>query len=64
MRQKGPWSTDQIHSFLRDVRIPIRIACNDAAGHPLLASLWFVPEGGKLWCAQLRLQAKSGVKGP
>jgi nitroimidazol reductase NimA-like FMN-containing flavoprotein (pyridoxamine 5'-phosphate oxidase superfamily) len=54
MRQKGPWSTDQIQRFLRDVRIPVRIACNGASGHPVLASLWFVPEGGRLWCATQR----------
>ena len=54
MRQKGPWSTDQIQHFLQDVRIPLRIACNGASGFPVLASLWFVPEGGKLWCATQR----------
>lgn len=54
MRQKGPWSADQIHHFLRDVRIPVRIASNGASGCPVLASLWFVPEAGKLWCATQR----------
>ena len=54
MRQKGQWSTGQIHHFLRDVRIPVRIACNGASGCPVLASLWFVPEGDKLWCATQR----------
>ena len=54
MRQKGPWSTDQIQHFLQDVRIPLRIACNGASGFPVLASLWFVPEGGKFGCATQR----------
>ena len=54
MMQKGPWSTDQIQHFLQDVRIPLRIACNGASGFPVLASLWFVPEDGKLWCATQR----------
>ena len=54
MRQKGPWSTDQIQRFLRDIRIPVRIACNGASGYPVLASLWFVPQDGKLWCATQR----------
>jgi hypothetical protein len=54
MRQKGPWSTDQVHEFLGGVRIPLRIASNGAAGFPVLASLWFVPEGGRLWCATQR----------
>jgi len=51
MKQKGPWSSDQIEGFLRDSRIPVRISCNGSSGYPLLASLWFVPHGGKLWCA-------------
>jgi nitroimidazol reductase NimA-like FMN-containing flavoprotein (pyridoxamine 5'-phosphate oxidase superfamily) len=54
MKQKGPWSTDQTHDFLRDVRIPLRIACNGASGFPVLASRWFVPEGDKIWCATQR----------
>jgi nitroimidazol reductase NimA-like FMN-containing flavoprotein (pyridoxamine 5'-phosphate oxidase superfamily) len=54
MRHKGPWSIDQIQRFLGEVRIPIRIACNGASGHPVLASLWFVPQGGMLWCATQR----------
>ena len=51
IRKKGPWSTDQIQHFLGEIRIPIRIACNGASGHPVMASLWFVPQGGMLWCA-------------
>jgi nitroimidazol reductase NimA-like FMN-containing flavoprotein (pyridoxamine 5'-phosphate oxidase superfamily) len=51
MRRKGPWSNDQVQRFLRDVRIPIRIATNGSSGHPVIASLWFIPEGEKLWCA-------------
>ena len=54
MKHKGPWSGDQIQRFLRNTRIPARIACNGASGHPVLASLWFVPQDGKLWCATQR----------
>ncbi len=54
IRTKGPWSADQIEHFLSHALIPVRIACNGAAGHPVLASLWFSPEGGKLWCATQR----------
>jgi hypothetical protein len=32
----------------------MRIACNGSSGHPLMASLWFVPRDGKLWCATQR----------
>jgi nitroimidazol reductase NimA-like FMN-containing flavoprotein (pyridoxamine 5'-phosphate oxidase superfamily) len=51
MRRTGAWSEDQIERFLREIRIPIRIACNGASGHPVMASLWFVPAEGRLWCA-------------
>jgi len=54
MRRKGPWSTEQIERFLEESRAPIRLACNGACGHPVLASLWFVPLDGKLWCATQR----------
>jgi nitroimidazol reductase NimA-like FMN-containing flavoprotein (pyridoxamine 5'-phosphate oxidase superfamily) len=54
MRQKGPWSTDRIEEFLREVRVPVRVACNGGSGHPVLASLWFVPLEGRLWCATQR----------
>ena len=64
MRHKGPWSTDQIQAFLRDVRIPLRIACNGASGSPVLASLWFLPEGGKLWCATQRGSSVVSLLGP
>jgi hypothetical protein len=54
MKRKGPWSRQQIERFLEDVRIPVRLACNGSAGHPLLASLWFAPMDGLLWCATQR----------
>jgi len=33
--------------------VPLRLACNGASGHPVLASLWFAPlaDDGLLWCA-------------
>ena len=54
MTQKGPWSNDRVQEFFHEVRVPIRIACNGASGHPILASLWFLPQDGKLWCATQR----------
>lgn len=51
MRLKGPWSRDRTRAFLREARFPLRIACLGAKGHPVLGSLWFVPEGDALWCA-------------
>jgi len=49
--RKGPWTPAEIEAFLAATRVPMRIACNGAAGHPVLASLWFVPQDGRLWCA-------------
>ena len=51
MKRNTSWSMERIDQFLRETRVPLRIACNGASGHPLLASLWFVPIEGKLWCA-------------
>ena len=52
--RKGPWSGIQIEGFLEDARVPVRLACNGASGHPVLVSLWFLPIDGKLWCATQR----------
>jgi hypothetical protein len=54
MKRKGPWSSDEIERFLQETRIPLRIACNGTSGHPVMASLWFVPLDGRLWCATQR----------
>ncbi|TFG95330.1 MAG: hypothetical protein E4H11_05225 [Myxococcales bacterium] len=54
MKRKGPWSTAQSERFLADARLPVRLACNGVTGHPVLASLWFVPLDGRLWCATQR----------
>lgn len=51
MKPRGPWSHDQIERFLAETRVPLRLACNRASGYPLLASLWYVPLEGRLWCA-------------
>ena len=53
-RRKGPWSPDETERFLREFQGPVRLACNGASGHPVLASLWYLPEDGKLWCATQR----------
>ena len=48
---KGPWDRTQIAAFLATTRAPARIACNGASGYPVVASLWFAPEDGRIWCA-------------
>jgi hypothetical protein len=54
VRRRGPWSGHEAAAFLARARVPLRLACHGAAGHPLLASLWFLPEGDRLWCATQR----------
>lgn len=50
----GPWSREAVADFLERTRIPVRVACHGSTGHPLIASLWFVPRDGLLWCATQR----------
>ncbi|NNL64795.1 MAG: pyridoxamine 5'-phosphate oxidase family protein [Myxococcales bacterium] len=52
--RKGPWSPDQLERFLADTRVPMRLACNGASGHPVIASLWFLSLEDRLWCATQR----------
>ncbi len=52
--RKGPWSQVEIERHLEQSRIPLRLACNGARGFPLVTSLWFLPDDGRLWCATQR----------
>jgi nitroimidazol reductase NimA-like FMN-containing flavoprotein (pyridoxamine 5'-phosphate oxidase superfamily) len=54
MKRKGPWSKNETERFLQQERVPLRLACNGASGHPVIASLWFLPLDGTLWCATQR----------
>jgi len=51
MRRKGPWSAQQIDSFLRDTAIPLRLACQTSSGWPVVLSLWYLHREDALWCA-------------
>jgi hypothetical protein len=51
MSAKAVWSGSQMDAFLEQSRVPVRLACNGGSGHPVLASLWYLPDEGKLWCA-------------
>jgi hypothetical protein len=53
-KSKGPWSAKQVDRFLSEAILPLRLGANGTSGHPVLASLWFVPDGGRLWCATQR----------
>lgn len=54
MKSNGQWSQSGIQRFLDETRVPVRLACNGASGYPVLASLWYLPEDGRLWCATQR----------
>lgn len=54
MTPKGPWSPGEVDRFLDATRVPLRLAANGPSGHPVLASLWFIPLEGRLWCATPR----------
>jgi hypothetical protein len=43
----APW----VPGYLDEARIPLRLACLASGGWPTIASLWFLPEDGQLWCA-------------
>lgn len=51
MQLKGPFDREAIDRFLGEACIPVRLSCNRASGFPLVASHWFIWEGGSLWCA-------------
>src|SRR5512134_890654 len=51
MRNQGPFSSEQIDAYLLETVVPLRLACADPDGHPLVLSLWFLWLEGALWCA-------------
>ena len=54
MQRKGPWAPRDVDRFLEHAQIPVRLAVNGASGHPVLASLWYIQQDDKLWCATQR----------
>jgi nitroimidazol reductase NimA-like FMN-containing flavoprotein (pyridoxamine 5'-phosphate oxidase superfamily) len=51
MRSQGPFSSERIDAYLVETVVPLRLACVDPDGHPLVLSLWFLWREGVLWCA-------------
>ena len=51
IRSTSAWDDHQIDRFLADTVIPIRLACIDRDGEPLISSLWYLYSEGALWCA-------------
>lgn len=48
---RSAWDAERIGQYLRDSKIPLRIACNGKDGYPLLCSMWFQLTDDSLWCA-------------
>jgi len=48
------WPAEEIETFLSSYRAPLRLAVQTASGFPLLCSLWFVYEKGRILCATQR----------
>lgn len=51
MGSQSGLSNDQVDGYLREAVIPLRLACLDAGGAPLVLSLWFLWREGAFWCA-------------
>ncbi|MCZ7528760.1 MAG: hypothetical protein M5U14_21735 [Acidimicrobiia bacterium] len=47
--RSGPWDPATIEELLRSTPIPVRLATTGASW-PLVQSLWFLYDGGALWC--------------
>jgi len=45
------WSQDAITAYLHQMRIPLRLAAVTRTGWPLVVSLWYLYENGRLYCA-------------
>ena len=48
--------SNQINSFIPDVKIPIRIGFVKSNGVPSVVSLWYVCKYGKIYCAVQKKQ--------
>jgi nitroimidazol reductase NimA-like FMN-containing flavoprotein (pyridoxamine 5'-phosphate oxidase superfamily) len=51
IRSTSAWNSEQIDRFLVDTVIPVRLACLDRDGDPLVCSLWYLYADGALWFA-------------
>ena len=51
IRKSSAWDQSTIAAFLRSTVIPVRLACSDAAGVPLICSLWYLYDDEAIWCA-------------
>lgn len=47
---KGPWSLEEIHRFLSDSTVPMRLACTGNDGYPRVVSVWYAFAEQALLC--------------
>lgn len=48
--KSSQWQAPEIRAFLTATTVPLRLACNDINGFPLVCSLWFCYQDNYLWC--------------
>ena len=48
--KSSQWQAQEIRAFLTETTVPIRLACHDINGFPLVCSLWFCYHDDYLWC--------------
>jgi len=51
IRSTSHWQRPEIEAFLSETVIPVRLACINKSGRPLVASLWFLFDDDAVWCA-------------
>ncbi len=54
MKINGPMSLSDIEEHLKVTNLPLRLAANSPKGWPMVVSLWFIYDGGTLYCATKR----------
>lgn len=51
IRTSSAWGASQTEQFLTSSVLPVRLGCVGEDGVPLVVSLWYLFDGGRLWCA-------------
>lgn len=51
IQTSGPWNPQRIETYLLNTVVPLRLAVMAPSGWPVLVSLWFFYDSGKIICA-------------
>jgi hypothetical protein len=54
LSSRSAWGIEQVEEFLRTYLAPLRVATQDGSGYPMLCSLWFAYQDGRILCATKR----------